>query len=123
MKMLELLEEHPKTATVVKQWLLDKMLESLKSDSVPEDFKELVKQQGIDNERVAGILQGSPRALFDVFDGHKLYVETLHETTGFWWKIKSGDEYVRLSSDSYSERKESDSEAIVEAFKLLEAKL
>jgi hypothetical protein len=99
------------------------MLESLKSDSVPEDFKELVKQQGIDNERVAGILQGSPRALFDVFDGHKLYVETLHETTGFWWKIKSGDEYVRLSSDSYSERKESDSEAIVEAFKLLEAKL
>ena len=64
--MLELLENHPKTAIVIKQWLLDKLLESLKDESLPEDFKQHVREQGIDNDRVDKILTGSPRALFDV---------------------------------------------------------
>lgn len=123
MEMINLLEEHPKTATVIKQWLLERLLESMKDSSVPEEFKQLAREQGIDNDRVAGILNNTPRALFDIFDSHKIYVETLHETTGFWWKIKDSKDYIRLASDPYPTRKESDSEAIVEAFKLLEEKL
>ena len=117
--MLELLENHPKTATVVKQWLLDKMLESLKDDSLPEDFKQHVREQGMENDKVAKILSGSPRALFDVFDGHKIYVETIvDELGGFWWKIGE-----TKSTIGYEYRKNCDEAAIVEAFKLLEAKL
>jgi len=123
MEMINLLEEHPKTATVLKQWLLERLLESMKDSSVPEEFKELAREQGIDNDRVAGILGNTPRALFDIFDDHKIYVETLHETTGFWWKIKDSKDYIRLASDPYPIRKESDTEAIIEAFKLLEEKL
>ena len=123
MEMLELLKEHPKTATIVKQWLLEKLLESMKDQTVPEEFKKYAREQGIDDERVAGILANNPRSLFEVFDNHKFYVETLHETTGFWWKIKDSKTYVRLASDPHSTRKESDSEAIVEAFKLLEEKI
>lgn len=123
MDMKQLLQDHPKTATVVKQWLLEKLLEGLKDANIPEDFKEFTRKQGIDNEKVAGILEGSPRGLFDVFDNHKLYVETLHETTGFWWKIKDNENFLRLASIPVPTRIESDSEAIVEAFKLLEEKL
>jgi len=122
MNMLELLEAHPKAAIVVKQWLLDKMLTSMKVDSVPDDFKEFVKQQGIDNDKVAKIIEGMPRSLFDVFDEHKVYVSTSVDTSLpqaiFTWTIDGeGD------NDSYSTRKDCDTNAIIHAFKLLEAKL
>ena len=117
--MLELLENHPKTAIVIKQWLLDKLLESLKDDSLPEDFKQHVREQGIDNDRVDKILTGSPRSLFDVFDDHKIYVETIvDELGGFFWKIGGTQ-----SPKCYEFRIECDKAAIEESFKLLEAKL
>jgi hypothetical protein len=119
MEMLELLKEHPKTATVIKQWLLDKLLESMKDQTVPEEFKQYAREQGIDNERVAGILANNPRSLFDVFDNHKIYVETtLDELGGFWWNIGETKSPV-----GYEYRKNCDGAAIVEAFKLLEAKI
>lgn len=117
--MLELLENHPKTAIVIKQWLLDKLLESLKDDSLPEDFKQHVREQGMENDKVAKILNGSPRALFDVFDSHKVYVETIvDELGGFWWKIGE-----TKSTCGYEFRINCDKAAIEESFKLLEAKL
>lgn len=119
MEMIKLLEDHPKTATVIKQWLLERMLESMKDDSVPEEFKQYAREQGIDDERVAGILKGSPRALFDVFDNHKIYVETIVDVAGgFWWKIGE-----TKSTCGYEFRINCDKAAIEEAFKLLEAKL
>lgn len=120
MDMKQLLKDHPKTAIVVKQWLLNKLLESMKDQTVPEEFKEAVRQQGIDDDKVAGILNNSPRALFDMFDNHKFYIETLHETTGFWWKIKNSEDFLRLASIPVPTRIESDTEAVIEAFKLLE---
>jgi len=116
--MLELLENHPKTATVVKQWLLDKMLESLKDESLPEDFKQHVREQGIDNDKVAKILSGSPRSLFDVFDNHKVYIDISCLNDKFLWGINND-----MNNSVYEIRKEADFAAIVEAFKLLEAKL
>lgn len=123
MKMLELLKEHPKTAIVIKQWFLEKMLESLKDESLPEDFKNYVREQGIDDEKIANMVENSPRSLFDVFDDHKLYIEILREITGFWWKIKDEKTFLRLGNDPYNNRKEAEMEAIVESFKLLEEKL
>ena len=123
MDMKQLLEDHPKTAIVIKQWLLEKLLNGLKDDKIPENFKEFARQEGVSDDNVIGILQGNPRSMFDIFDNQKLYVEILHETTGFWWKIKDSKDHVRLASDPYPTRKEADSEAIIEAFKLLETKL
>ena len=122
MEMIKLLEEHPKTATVIKQWLLEMLLESMKDSSVPEDFKQLAREQGIDNDRVAGILGSSPRALFDVFDSHKLCIETTIDKTGFFWRINDLNTKFWDGASSPT-RKESDVKAIIEAFKLLEAKL
>jgi hypothetical protein len=119
MKMLELLNDHPKTAIVVKQWMLNKLIDSLKDDSLPEDFKEIVRRQGIDNEKVANMVENSSRSLFDVFDEHKIYIETIvDELGGFWWKIGE-----IKSTAGYEYRINCDRAAIVEAFKLLEEKL
>lgn len=125
MEMINLLEEHPKTATVIKQWLLDRLLESIDDSKVPDDFKEFARQQGIENDKVAGILNNTPRALFDVFDSHEIYVETtiddhngLNHYNGFWWKIGE-----TKSTVGYEYRKNCDTAAIIEAFKLLEARL
>jgi hypothetical protein len=119
MKMLELLNDHPKSAIVVKQWMLNKLIDSLKDESLPEDFKEIVRKQGIDNDKVANMISGSPRSAFDVFDDHKVYVETIvDELGGFWWNIGE-----IKSTVGYEYRKNCDEAAIIEAFKLLEEKL
>lgn len=119
MEMINLLEEHPKTTIVIKQWLLDVLLSSIEDSKVPDDFKEFARQQSMETEHVAGMLQNTPRSMFDVFDGHKIYVEVIVDTdSSFWWKIGEIQ-----SNIGYTSRKEADTAAIVEAFKLLEAKL
>ncbi len=120
--MLELLETNPKTAIVVKQWLLDRLLTSMKTDSVPEDFKELVRQQGIDNNRVSEILNGSPRSLFDVFDDHKIYISLSVDTQGASPMFRYSFDGVVESID-YTNRKDAETAAIIDAFKQLESKL
>lgn len=116
---LELLNNHPKSAIVVKQHFLKVMLDSLNDESLPEDFKDAVRQAGIDNDKIGKIIDASPRALFDVFDDHKICAETIVDATGgFWWKI--GDQQ---STVGYEYRINCDKAALAELFKLLEAKL
>ena len=119
MKMLELLKEHPKTAIVIKQWFLEKMLESLKDESLPEDFKEYVRQQGIDDEKIANMVEASPRSLFDVFDDHKVFIQINVYSSSFSYFINEGD----VISGGWTERKEAELSAIIQAFKILEEKL
>ncbi len=118
MNGLELLESHPKSAIVVKQWYLEKMLESLNDKNLPEDFKDIVRAKGIDNESVATLIDASPRNLFDVFDNHKVYIDINCLNDKFLWGINDD-----VNNDVYETRKEAEKIAIEEAFKLLEEKL
>lgn len=118
MNGLELLKEHPKSAIVVKQWYLDMLLESLKDDNLPEDFKQYAREAGIDDERIGAIIDASPRGLLDVFDGQKLFISVEGSAKGFTWNINKED-----TSEFYNTRKEAETEAIINAFKLLEEKL
>lgn len=119
MKMLQLLSDYPLAAGVVKQWFLDKMLESLNDESLPEEFKQYVRDQGVDDIKVSTVLEENPRSLFDVFDTNEIYVETVIDTdSSFWWKI--GD---IQSPIGYARRIEADKAAVSEAFKLLNEKL
>jgi hypothetical protein len=119
MNLQELLENHPKTATVVKQWLLERMLRELRDDKLPEDFKELVRQQGITDDKVVGILENSPRDMFDLFDSHKVFITIVpFKEQSYGVKINDVDYEGR-----FSERIHADGHAIFESFKILEAKL
>ena len=123
MMMMELLETYPKAAETVKSWFLEKMIESLKTDAVPDDFKDYVRQQGIEAERVAKILGNNPRTLFDVFDANQLYIKIdifiSDETAKFNWSINAMDG----GTSFYGSRIEAEKDAVTKAFQMLNDKL
>jgi len=124
MTTLELLENYSKTAVKVREWFLEKMLDNLKKDDgVPEEFKDYVRQQGIDNERVAKILGSNPRTLFDFFDANQLYIKIdifVSDIAKFTWSI-NGHEAVGPSL--YTSRVEAEKDAVAKAFQMLNDKL
>jgi hypothetical protein len=115
---IELLNNHSKAAVVVKQWFLERLLEGLKDDNLPEDFKKYVREQDIDNDKIGKLIDASPRALFDVFDDHKVYIDISCLNDKFLWGINDD-----MNNDVYKTRKDADRAAIIEAFKLLNEKL
>lgn len=117
MTMLELLKEYPNSAKIVRQWFLNKMLDGLKDESLPEGFKEFMKQKGVDDEKITDILQNNPRAMFDVFDSNEIYVNVTWTEDSFWWAVNSA-----VYQDKYQTRLEAEKAAIAEAFKLLNEK-
>lgn len=121
--MLELMEKYPEAAKEVVAYYLEKLLDSLKTESVPEDFKEYVRQQGVDNNTIAKIVENSPRMLFDVFDTYELFVETMYMENAFHYTISNGTEIVTSNTKKYDTRKECDQAAVEDAFKLLNDKL
>jgi predicted metal-dependent phosphotriesterase family hydrolase len=68
MKAIELLQKYPESSKLICSYYLEIMLESLKDDNLPEDFKDHVREQGIDNDNISAIIDGNPRNLFDFFD-------------------------------------------------------
>lgn len=121
--MLELMEKYPEAAKEVVAFYLDKLLDSLKTESVPEDFKQYVRQQGVDNNTIAKIVENSPRMLFDVFDAYELFVETMYMENAFHYTVSNGTEIIASNSKNYNTRKECDHAAVEDAFKLLNDKL
>lgn len=122
MSILEMLETYPKAAVVIKQWFLDRMLESLKDDSLPEDFKDYVRKQGIDNDKISAMVESNPRILFTPFDSQDVYVEIpvnmQNESATFSWSINKGPNHKW-----YNDRLDAERDAIKEAFKVLNDKL
>jgi len=49
MKGLELLEKHALSAEIVRAWFMERMIESFKDENVPDEFKDFMREQGIDN--------------------------------------------------------------------------
>lgn len=120
--MLELLEKHPKAAEVVRNWFTDKMIESLNTDDVPEDFKEMIRKDVIDNEKLDKILGTQPRTLFDVFDEHEIYINIIRNNGKFMWGWSDNIEHT-IKGEFIDIRKEAESFAIKAAFEILEQKL
>jgi hypothetical protein len=117
---LQLLDEYPKAALVVKQWYLEKMLESLNDDNLPEDFKDYVREQSIENPQIGAIIDTSSRTLLDVFDGHKVYIQiSVWEGPKFSWFIRDEPSDAKM----YDGRKDAEKEAIEYGFKILNEKL
>jgi hypothetical protein len=119
MKASEILETYPKAAIVVKKWYLEKMLESLNNDSLPEDFKEHVRNEGVDDDKIVAVINAGPRALFDVFDENHIYIQINVNAPSFAYSINEED----VISGSWESRKEAERAAIEQAFEILNSKL
>ena len=119
MKGLELLEKYPLTAKVVKDWFMSQMLESFKDETVPDGFKKYMLEQGIENDKVAILIDTNPRNLLDVFDEYDVVIETSLYPNGEF-TIKIGNE---ATTNSWKIRKEAEAFAIEAAFEILEKQL
>jgi hypothetical protein len=126
MEALKLLEKYPLSTEVVREWFINKMVESVKGDdTVPEDFKNYMLEQGISNDKLCIFIDSSPRSLFDVFDENNIIIQII--------PIKE-DKIVYLSRVNqfetpydfkrpYFTRKEAEIFAIEAAFEILEQQL
>ena len=119
MNGLQLLEKHPYATEVIRAWFLEQMIESLNDQSVPDEFKDFMRDQGIDNSKLSVMIDANPRMLFDVFDENDLFIEIfMYPDVTFTCKI--GNE---ATTNSWSTRKEAEMFAIEAAFDILENKL
>jgi hypothetical protein len=123
MKGIELLEQNPETAKLICSYYLEVMLESLNDESLPEDFKDHVRAQAMDNRNIAAILDGNPRNLFDFFDSQSLFINIMTEKgETFSYKIIINE--IGVSSTLMAKtRKEAEKEAIIAAIGMLETRL
>lgn len=116
--MDKLLEKYPYATDAVRDWLMGKMIESFKDQSVPAEFKEFMRQQGISNDRLAKILGENPRVLFDVFDDNNLIINIIYTEQGFTWDVED----VK-SVQYYTSRRSAEFAAVERAFNILNEKL
>jgi polyribonucleotide nucleotidyltransferase len=118
--MLELLKSYSEAAKVVKAYYLEIMLSTLNDDSLPEDFKEHVREMGIDDDKISRILSGSPRSMFDVFDDNGIFINITfdHENRVFRYSVEG-----EVDSQDYLFRKAAEEAAVAEAFKILNERL
>ena len=61
----QLLKDHPKVTSIVKDWLVQRLLESAKGTSIPEDFVEYAKQNAVKETEIVKMLGHSPSIMFE----------------------------------------------------------
>jgi hypothetical protein len=115
---LELLEKYPRAASVIKNWLLWKMVDALQNESIDEEFKQYMRDQGIENDKIAPMIDANPRMLFDIFDEHEVFISINITYRKFTYRIDN-----LVNPTEYSTRKECELISITRAFEILENKL
>jgi hypothetical protein len=119
MKSIELLKKYPLSTEVVREWFIQKMIESVKGDTtVPEDFKNFMIEQGIPNDTLCIFIDSNPRSLFDVFDENDVIIQ-INTGKVFSYSINEGE----VIAGGWDNRKEAEHAAISAAFELLENKI
>jgi hypothetical protein len=119
---LELLEKYPLAKNIVKDWFMRSMLESFKDQSVPEEFKQFMLEQGIEDDKVGKLIDVNVRILFDVFDENDICInieKSANKIVEWSWEISPG----HTQNSVCKSRKEAEHAAIEKAFEILENKL
>lgn len=118
MKGIELLNKYPESAKIIRAWFLEKMIESLQTADVPDEFKDMMRETGIEDDKLAIMIDSNPRMLLDVFDDNEIYISVLYTPSVFMISINQNDLGTRVKT-----RKEAELVAIDTAFEILENKL
>lgn len=120
MTAIELLQKNPESSKLICKYYLEIMLASLNDDSLPEDFKEYVRKQGIDEDKIASIIDHNPRNVFDFFDDQKLFIGIIYDKdNGKFMTELNGESFL----SGYSNRKEAEKDAVQDAIHMLETML
>lgn len=127
----ELFEKYPKSGEVIVKYYTDVFMNSLDTEDITEEFKELAKTQMVDPEYIQSFIDSNPRGTFDVFDNNGIYITTpVSPADGhFRWEIQTDyenvltEEHETYSSEFLNTRKEAEATAVEKAFEILNYKL
>ena len=121
MKAQELFEKYPKAGKVVVEYFTKIFMDSLNNEDITDEFKEMAKTEVLNSEYIQDFIEGNPRGLFDVFDANDVFIQISIdlENKCFRWSFDGG----RVESNDYTSRKEAETIAVEEAFKILNDKL
>ena len=120
-QIIKLLEDNPNAKNEVQSWFLSNLLKTV-DKGMPQEFKEFVEAQSIDDDKLAVMLTASPRGLFDMCDEHKIYINIVYQDeVGFVWDM--GHPHGGSPSIPYNTRKKAEHKAIFKAMEILEDKL
>ena len=120
MNALELLQENPDAANIIKQYYVDLMINSLDESSLPENFKEFMREQGIDEEKVAQMMEANARNVYDVLDENGFVISIIYDVNFKKYSYYINDDKHRVVVDT---RKEADSGAVAAAICRLQEKI
>jgi len=116
--MKELVKLYPEAAEAMRRYFLERMLESLNDESLPENFKEYAREKGVSMDNIIGMLEGNPRATFDFFDDNELYIQiTGDNLSGWYWEVEANND------NKCSTRKQAEAEAVEESFRILNERI
>jgi len=123
----EILENYPKAANEASRYFYEKLVNSLVDADVSEEYKEFIKSQEIGNEFMTNVIDTNPRAFFDVFDSHDMFIQTPIKWEGddatFGWTIERAGIDTIGSSNNYPYRDIAERFAIEKAFDYLNNQL
>lgn len=120
MKGIEILEKHPLATELTKKWFLDKMLASMRSSEITEEFKLYLQEKSIQLNQIGDLIDINPRILFDLFDEHKIYINIIRIDDCFEFNIVDSDQFEIVEFET---RNAAELEAIILAFSILEEQL
>lgn len=118
--MIEVLKEHPKTATLLHDYYINLMIES--SKDLPSHFREFVEEQGLEMSNIAAMMEAAPRNLFDVFDEQGIFINISTTNNGKSFQCDVSQD-LKGESQGANTRKEADLKGVILAIKMLENKL
>jgi hypothetical protein len=120
MNALELLQKNPDAAKVIREYYVELMLNSLDESLLPENFKDFLKEQGIDDEKVAQMMEANARNVYDVLDENGFIISISYDATfeKFYWFINGDSHKIACSS-----RKDAENDAVAAAIYRLQNKL
>ena len=125
MKGIDLLNKYTASAEIIREWFLEKMIESLQTTDVPDDFKNMMKKTGIENDKLAIMIDSNPRMLFDVFDNNDVIIQIIPIKEDKVKYLSRVDQFETPYDFTrpYFTRKEAELAAIEKAFEILEERL
>jgi c-di-GMP-related signal transduction protein len=120
MNALELLQKNPDAAKVIREYYVELMLNSLDESLLPENFKDFLKEQGIDDEKVAQMMEANARNVYDVLDENGFVISMNWDMAFDKFSYHINDDQYKLLYDS---RKEAENAAVNVAIHRLQNKL
>jgi hypothetical protein len=125
MKSKEILDANPKAASLIHDYYLNKMLDALEDDKLPENFKDFAREKGLPFENIVAMLEVNPRQLLDFFDDEDIYINVTRYVASIDNKahcILDHNSTVK-SKNVFDTRKEAELEGVKLAIEMLEKKL